>query len=1035
MMSIKLWGLFGGVSRLLLLAFFLVRFFSPASAQTFSHPLSPQGGDFFFEAKVIPDTVQLLAIMVQFQADTDSRTTGDGRFELFTGKPDSVIDAPPHDRAYFRNHLKFLENYYAKVSDGRLILKTEVLDQVITLSKQMQTYSPQKTDDYGPFATLIEESWRKADSLMPATDFSRYQSFVIFHAGAGRDINLQQLYGFDPTPFDIPSVYLGLRVLRGVFGANYKGVPVNGGRAFVTNSMLIPETENRLLAGVSGPALLELSINGLLAASLGSFLGLPDLFDTKMGSSGIGRLGLMDGQAIFSFNGLFPPEPSAWEKIYLGWVTPVVVPPGSSTFTARAVGFHDGSPSTIYKVPINAREYFLVENRNRDPGRNGQRVKSMVTGQLVEKQFARDTASFNATDTRAIRGVVIEVEDYDWSLPGGVDQRGTFFDGGILIWHIDENVIETNYSSNTVNANPNHRGVDLEEADGSQDIGQIYDITQAGSGSESGTALDFWFKGNSSPVNKNAFTPTTNPNSLSYSLANSHVYITDFSERGPTMTFKVQLGDEIVLPLKGFPKFLGGSGPVGAPIAQRAGCPLVCNYFFITAHRNLYGYRLDGTTLTKDTSGIFDTRGATNQPALTYFCSPILASNYVVGVSDSSVFVWADRDVDNNARGDLLFTRSVGHRITTSPVVFMDGPRFITMVGDMDGGVSTVSVDSLKRSSFSQQPIRDVLNVEGRWIAVAADKAVSQDGSVWDFAGENAFYAASGDLDGDGVPEVVVFTGSYHVLVFNRTSPLVRSFSAPFSDGNLSQPAIGDIDGDGKKEIVLARGNRLLALNSSGYPIDYFPIELPASAGISTAVVLAKLGTETSLTLFVGTSNGLVYGYDARGRVLRGFPLSAGGAVAVSLALFQESDYLGILAATSNGYLYAWSLPQTSKTIIWGNTFGDPLHSGFENSPATVQPRTTEFFPTDRVYNWPNPVYGGSTQIRYFLKTSADVKVKIFDLAGDKVAEMSGPGIGGIDNEVKWDVSNVQSGLYIARIEANGSGERGVALVKIAVVK
>ncbi|MEK6572063.1 MAG: T9SS type A sorting domain-containing protein, partial [Bacteroidota bacterium] len=122
-------------------------------------------------------------------------------------------------------------------------------------------------------------------------------------------------------------------------------------------------------------------------------------------------------------------------------------------------------------------------------------------------------------------------------------------------------------------------------------------------------------------------------------------------------------------------------------------------------------------------------------------------------------------------------------------------------------------------------------------------------------------------------------------------------------------------------------------------------------------------------------------------------------------------------------------------TIIWGNTFGDPLHSGFENSPATVQPRTTEFFPTDRVYNWPNPVYGGSTQIRYFLKTSADVKVKIFDLAGDKVAEMSGPGIGGIDNEVKWDVSNVQSGLYIARIEANGSGERGVALVKIAVVK
>jgi hypothetical protein len=198
---------------------------------------------------------------------------------------------------------------------------------------------------------------------------------------------------------------------------------------------------------------------------------------------------------------------------------------------------------------------------------------------------------------------------------------------------------------------------------------------------------------------------------------------------------------------------------------------------------------------------------------------------------------------------------------------------------------------------------------------------------------------------------------------------------------------------------------------------------------------MARLGADKGLTLFVGTSTGLVFGFDVGGRVLSGFPLSVDGSITGSLALFEEPDYLGLLAATTNGYLYAWSLTQASKVIIWRNTFGDPFHSGFEGSGSTVQPISTEFLPTERVYNWPNPVYGSSTQIRYFLKTNANVNIKILDLAGDKVAEFAGPGVGGIDNEVIWDVSNVQSGVYIARVEANGSGEHGVAFVKIAVVK
>jgi len=62
-----------------------------------------------------------------------------------------------------------------------------------------------------------------------------------------------------------------------------------------------------------------------------------------------------------------------------------------------------------------------------------------------------------------------------------------------LIWHIDENVINEKISTNTINDDINHRGVNLEEADGPQDIGRTYDMLQAGSGKESGWGFDFWF--------------------------------------------------------------------------------------------------------------------------------------------------------------------------------------------------------------------------------------------------------------------------------------------------------------------------------------------------------------------------------------------------------------------------------------------------------------------------------------------------------------------------------------------------------------
>ena len=69
------------------------------------------------------------------------------------------------------------------------------------------------------------------------------------------------------------------------------------------------------------------------------------------------------------------------------------------------------------------------------------------------------------------------------------------------------------------------------------------------------------------------------------------------------------------------------------------------------------------------------------------------------------------------------------------------------------------------------------------------------------------------------------------------------------------------------------------------------------------------------------------------------------------------------------------------------------------------------------------------------MASDATVVIKVFDLAGELVAELSGPGQAGIDNEVTWDVSGVQSGVYLAHIDARGTGGSGSAVIKIAVVK
>jgi hypothetical protein len=158
--------------------------------------------------------------------------------------------------------------------------------------------------------------------------------------------------------------------------------------------------------------------------------------------------------------------------------------------------------------------------------------------------------------------------------------------------------------------------------------------------------------------------------------------------------------------------------------------------------------------------------------------------------------------------------------------------------------------------------------------------------------------------------------------------------------------------------------------------------------------------------------------------------------------MFTVADSIFLVVASGgDGSVSAWFTGKSNGAAVaanypWPQFQHDAQHTGIDQTVlSNGVPLSSEFFPAARAYNWPNPVYDGKTFIRYYVKENATVRVKIYDLAGDLAADLSGTGQAGVDNEIAWDVSGVQSGIYFARIEANGASTSGGATVKIAVVK
>ncbi|WP_421773991.1 hypothetical protein [Gracilimonas sp.] len=1010
-------------------------------------------------------TLDVIAIMVEFQPDSNRLTSGTGIFgpngmdglPYLANAEDFRVEPLPHNRSYFEAHLEFAKNYYEQSSDGQLTIDYQVLPTIYRLPKKMEEYSPTgETFTNEKVAELARDAWQEvengpdfdASGLDPETT-----AFVIFHAGVGRDIELTGT-NLDITPFDIPSLYLRKENLGELLNdPSFNGFSVNDGAFRVTNSMIIPRTETRRGLDIQDNEFaFPLSINGLLCASIGSHLGLPDLFNTETGDPAIGRFGLMDGAGFFSYNGLLPPEPSAWEKMYLGWETPFEIDvntTGDIQLTASSLD----QPNSIAKYNLSGSEYFLIENRHRDPDGTGITITiRQPDGNEVQQTFTNQDESFvfqqSGFDSLLQAGTFVNASNFDFSLPGGLDlgedendpSDDRELNGGILIWHIDEAMISQRLLNERVNADPDRRGVDLEEADGAQDIGAGVPGALDNSAAF-GSAFDYWWSGNDYRVilqsgqeisfYQNRFGPDTRPDNSSNSGAPSFFELYDFSDNLSTASFKIRADEpNSDLYTSDFTARLDSSQSYFTvddsyynyfPLTLSVYETTTDTFLIVPSQQSVTALSIsDPENMQFQLSGI-----AVQQPFIG--TELVLAGKPEANISDIAVasITWNP----NTQQFDTSWT-------ATLPVNrgFLSSETGETILADFtDAGLMA---DNGNPTSEGIPPFQRSEIISGEF-SEAYDSGVSFSSlsgyAYTPISDENRLYTGSIQLGNRVI--FYVFEDNRFVLVDHESD---QPELPVFEEAAAEWPAILD---DATILRVDKANNQLIAQNRFGTTNDYYPVDAPEGIHfIGTPLYTDLIASNSEYATLVVGQDSLsqnIFAYDNQGQLLDGFPLYVGKAVSSETQPIHPIIYnRNLYAVSHDGTVKSWNLTQVSDTK-WPTRYGE---APFNKVSARVQASENEFpsgfgvLNEDETYNWPNPA-AEHTNIRFELaEPGGNVQITVITISGRIIFEQSLTSPGGFPQEVQIQTGDWGSGGYVARVKATVDGKTETKLIKIGVV-
>ncbi len=1076
-------------------------------------------------AKQDRTTLRVLLVRIGFETDLSgdlTSVTTDGDFQLGPPGEDELIDPSPHDKKYFEAHLRGLSEYYNVQSGGRLTIDGRVLPEGDT-----DCYKLSDLSEFAPGAdaywtvpmleTLVREIVTLADEqtlLDGSVRLADYDdddplTYVIFvHAGADWQSDINQ-----DSPNDIPTFFVTL------------GTPVEltstdsetHEPGLLSECSIIPETTTQ--DGWLG------SIAGALYHEFGHALGLPDVYDTSTGLPAAGYWDLMDSGPnlisnigfphptipdsieVYSVAGLLPPSLSAWCKWYLGWlemggltgaVTDVHLPAvqvqrnhygtwyyGTSV-DGHAFDFRTDYPQALIGG-VSPREFFLLENRW-VPWTSGELPDVTGIG------FVRDN------DT----GVFLYMGGDEWDpdgpgpLPSAARNTGMydFFlpDGGLLVWHVNQDRIDAGMPDNTINAYGD--GLRLLEPDGIQDVG-VYEAYTLGF---FGSSRDPFHAG-TSPV----LPQEGRPGTRAYDRSWTGLELADISENNATMTF-----DGLVAPLISTP-------PLEIPPANAA--PRLLDKDSVTPWRVSGIGDQDWTEVMVYASEPVVDETEDGEPAYVFFVElsgasilpdledgpigamqalsePLAGPPTVVKTSGTGrdLLMFGTRDgnvqtyLDVVAGGVLLpwwGPVSAGDTLAYAPSVARLGddsvrllcclePGRLQLLDEMGvrtgAGFDLDAAAGLPVGRFASVPrtVRQPFGVdrylvvtESHWCMLGPD---TEDGAPLDMGLVTVAPDSSGHLrtavwEQDNESRLIIIgTDGAEFIRFQSHLPTETGSWDPRLRGELvADPAVADLDGDGRHDLIMLTATHLHACSINGVPLTGFPLDLlgqfplDADTRFDGGLAVFDATGDGRNEIFATTTQGHLLGWDAMGVLMPRLPLLWGDRGVSSLIVGDAPDGGRVLwLGDSGGRMATGSGPTasggrivgfmpSSATIVggtseWLGPLGGSRRSGATGDPTDLGVVSTLKAEQDRFFAYPNPARGDETTFRYFSLVAGRAHLTIYNLEGEEVVRLSHDGGDGVVEEVHWPLAGLASGVYMCRLDApavdGGSTRR---IIRLAV--
>jgi M6 family metalloprotease-like protein len=1042
-------------------------------------------------------TIHVLVLRFNFQYEDvdDPNTTGRGHMDFSRPIVDAaseqayldsvgyIVDPPPHDSTYFAKHMEALHNYWYAVSDGRISITWDIWPRGDTATYQL----PEHMNHYGFCVDRISEPRlldsvvagleryfvdciRLADTTDPEINFADYGSIFLFHAGADAQNDV-----FRNTCSDLFSGYIRF----------FTFVPVDNDSNAVQRALILPEfvsQDNRAVA-----------LNSLIAHEFCHELGGVDLYNTSNFYTLLGDFALMDhnGQNTglmfpgYRSNvfGAMPVYPSAWTRAYLG-LSDVLQVRSSDDVRLIAAGVDARGRPEVVRVPISEYQYFLIEYRTVD-------VDGKQTFMLADSQ----TNVFRGPGRQLPDGSTELTTEYDFMLPaeeGGVliylvdevvaaqDTLGNGFN---------------NFFNNALQWNPQRQFVKLIEADG---VRNLNGLCPAGCGFTYqwyGWEQDMYREDRNNSLTPSTNPPAidnlgNNTHIYIENIRRDTVTISGYPVPIDTVVrFSVTTEKQV----PGFPVRIGRPTVAGlSPIAADLDLDGTPELIAASANR-LIVTGADGSNWLRDYTDCatcptwYDTVGLIYDPDTTRslggrvdvhplnlyaktpaditagpvagrFTDGTQTRNIAVGYPASGgtgwVLTYQPRDNDRDGQADFYLTPM---RTTGTPIALSWGGSLACLT---DSGIAYnrrtladatwYETDLLTTHNWGMATIGDDIFI------LAGDEFTS---SIFAITSDNVAEHPLDDLyelgpvitdiNRDNLPEIIVASTDGRIAMITAEGNAGSYSLSLFAQADLGEtfttnPIVADIDRDNRPDIVIGGINRLYAFNERLISLSDFPIRVsdrfantPAAAAPIAADIRRSTSTDHLETIFP-SAQGSIYAFDPD--PVFGFPLPIGLAGYGSPVYWDVEGTSGregrLSFAGIDGWLYTWTADLDLSAAAWPMAGHNAAATASFPADSLDQPTALAGrLPARQMYNYPNPVTGGATTIRYLLGQDArSVEIAIFDLSGTEIRRLSGPTAAGT-NELNWSSSGVTPGVYRCIIQADFDGDTEHGHFDIAVIR